>query len=284
MTFVGKILVFVIMVFAVIGLALSSAVFVAHTDWKDKTTKAQGEIQKLKTALNEANDKTAAAEKDLDAAKKKHEADIQQLNGEIANLNEQTKKAEAQATESRNTLGATMRNAQLALEEANAKKAETDQLRVLKSAVEKQANDYKLRQTELLDRIHELERMLETSKAHEKDLRDRVSGLSSALRERGFPDDPALYKGLGAPPPVEGEVTRVDKGNHIIEISIGSDDGLVPGHELSLFRTTPRAEYLGRVKITSVDPDQAVAKVVGHTIQGKKILEGDHVSTTLRTR
>jgi hypothetical protein len=69
-----------------------------------------------------------------------------------------------------------------------------------------------------------------------------------------------------------------------MEITIGSDDGLVVGHELYLFRTSPRPEYLGKVKIISVDPDQAVAKVIGNTVQGKKIKEGDIVSSTIRPR
>jgi len=65
-------------------------------------------------------------------------------------------------------------------------------------------------------------------------------------------------------------------------LTIGSDDGLAPGHELFLFRTKPRPEYLGKIRVTTVDPDQAVGVVVGNTIQGKKIKEGDSVSSTIR--
>ena len=90
---------------------------------------------------------------------------------------------------------------------------------------------------------------------------------------------------MDAPPSgLNGEVTKVDKFNKQLELSIGSDDGLVPGHELYLYRTKPRAEYLGKIKVLSVDPDQAVAKVIGTTIQGKKIQEGDIVSSTIRPR
>ena len=81
-----------------------------------------------------------------------------------------------------------------------------------------------------------------------------------------------------------GEVKRVDPTNRRIEMTIGSDDGLVVGHELYLFRISPRPEYLGKVSIVSVDPDQAVAKVVGNTYQGKKIKEGDIVSSTIKPR
>jgi len=90
-------------------------------------------------------------------------------------------------------------------------------------------------------------------------------------------------KGLESPPTVEGEVKRVDAQSKKIEITIGSDDGLVPGHELHVYRTKPRAEYLGKIRIQSTDPDQAVGIVISK-IQGKRIQEGDHVSSTIRPR
>ena len=67
-------------------------------------------------------------------------------------------------------------------------------------------------------------------------------------------------------------------------MTIGSDDGLVVGHELYIFRTSPRPEYIGKVAIVTVDPDQAVARVIGNTYQGKKIKEGDIVSSTIKPR
>ena len=81
-----------------------------------------------------------------------------------------------------------------------------------------------------------------------------------------------------------GEVKRIDPTNRNMEITIGSDDGLVVGHELYLYRMSPRPEYLGKVSIVAVDPDQAVAKVVGKTYMGKKIKEGDIVSSTIKPR
>ena len=66
-----------------------------------------------------------------------------------------------------------------------------------------------------------------------------------------------------------------------MEISIGSDDGLAVGQELYVFRIQPRPEYIGKVKIVSVYPDQAVAEVIGNTVNGKKVQEGDIVSSRL---
>jgi len=87
---------------------------------------------------------------------------------------------------------------------------------------------------------------------------------------------------MESPPAVHGEVDRVSQ-NRRVELTIGSDDGLVVGHELFLWRQKPRPEYLGKIRIISVDPDRAVGEVIGSTIQGKKIMEGDIVSSTFRS-
>ena len=60
------------------------------------------------------------------------------------------------------------------------------QLRDQKSAVEKQANEFKLRQAELNDRIRELERVLETATKNNADLRERVAKFSTLLRQNGI--------------------------------------------------------------------------------------------------
>ena len=56
------------------------------------------------------------------------------------------------------------------------------------------------------------------------------------------------------------------------------------GHELFLYRTQPRAEYLGKATVISTDPDRSVIRVIGSTVQGKRVKEGDIVSSTIRPR
>ncbi len=125
---------------------------------------------------------------------------------------------------------------------------------------------------------------METATRNNGELRDHVARLSTALRANGLSDDVRQIKGIESPPPVMGIVKRVHPTNRRVEISIGSDDGLVIGHELFVYRTEPRPEYLGKITIIEVDSDQAVGKVIGNTYQGKKLKEGDIVSSTIRPR
>jgi hypothetical protein len=234
--------------------------------------------------LNDATADAGAAKKLLEDAKTSYAALSKVLENKVSSLEDENKRDLAQITAVRGEIVTAQQNAKSTLDEVEAKRQETLLLRQQKSAVEKQANEFKLHQAELNDRIRELERLLETASKNNIDLRERVAKFSVLLREHGLSDDISQIKGLESPPPVMGEVKRIDPTNRILELTIGSDDGLVVGHELYLFRLSPRPEYLGKVKIQTVDPDQAVARVIGNTFQGKKIREGDIVSSTIKSR
>jgi len=282
MTFVGKILVIVIMAFSLLFLALSSVVFVTSKNWVAATKAERKKVEELKTKLQDAQAVSEAAKKGLEDAKAACAEETKALSNRLAQLDEDMKRDRDQITAARGQLVAAQQTAASSLQEVAAKTQETNLLRTQKSAVEKQANEFKLNVAELNDRIRDLERTLDTATRNNSDLRERVAKFSTLLRQNGLSDDISQIKGLESPPPVMGEVKRIDPTNRRLEVTIGSDDGLVVGHHLYVFRTTPRPEYVGEVAIVTVDPDQAVAKVVGNTYQGKKIKEGDIVSSTIR--
>ncbi|MGA8350680.1 MAG: hypothetical protein WB773_23010 [Isosphaeraceae bacterium] len=284
MTFVGKILVIVIMAFSLIFLGISTVVFTTAKNWRSATEEQKKKVSDLTKKLNDARAAVDASKKDLDAAKANYDALSKKLNNQIQDQEAQIASAQAQITRVGGEVATAEMNAKTALEDAEARRKESLQIRDQKTAVEKQANEFKLKQAELNDRIRELERILETVTKHNSDLRERVAKFSALLRQNGLSDDISQIKGMESPPPVVGEVKRVDPSNRRVELSIGSDDGLVVGHELFLFRQTPRPEYLGKITIISVDPDQAVGRVNGTTYQGKKIKEGDLVSSTIKPR
>jgi len=283
MTFVGKILVLVITALALVFLGVSTVVFTTATNWKAATEAQKKTVQKLQAETNDLKSQIAGLEKTKLDTETAHKEAIKTQEQKVAALEADITLARDEKTKALTSLEVAQKNAQVALEDSSARKQETDVLREQKAAVEKQANEFKLRQTELNDKIRELTRMLETATNNATDLRDRVARFSTLLRRNGLSDDIATVKGTDTPPSVEGEVSRVED-NKSVELTIGSDDGLVPGHELYLYRTKPKPEFLGRIKIISVDPDQSVGRIIGATVQGKKIKEGDIVSSTIRPR
>jgi chromosome segregation ATPase len=284
MTFVGKILVIVIMAFSLLFLGFSTVVFTSSKNWMTATKEEQKKADELKKKLQDAQAVSDAAKKGLDDAKAAFAAETKTLAGRLASLDEQNKQSLEALTQERKNVVTFEETAKSTLQEVTAKRAQTDLLRQQLSAVEKQANEFKLRQADLNDKIRELDRILESATKNNSDLREKVAKFSTLLRQNGLSDDISQIKGLESPPPVVGEVTRIDPTNHVLESSIGSDDGLVVGHEMFILRTTPRPEYIGKARIVTVEPDQSVLKVIGNTYQGKKIKEGDVVSSTIKPR
>jgi multidrug efflux pump subunit AcrA (membrane-fusion protein) len=284
MTLVGKILTIVIMAFSLLLLGFSTVVFTTSKNWKEATDKEKAQVQKLQTALATAKANVDAAKKEQAATADEAVAKVKLLEERIAKLQADNDRSLAAITDYRGQLAKANATAQTSLAEVEAKRIETFGLREQKSAVEKQANEFKLKQAELNDKIRELERQLETATKNNRDLRETVAKFSTLLRQNGLSDDIAQIKGIESPPPVTGEIKQVDPTNRRVVLTIGSDDGLVVNHELFMYRTKPIPEYLGRLQIIAVDPDQAVAKVIGNTFQGKKLKEGDIVSSSIKPR
>jgi myosin heavy subunit len=284
MTFVGKILVITIMAFALIFLALSTVVFSTSRNWMVATKAERAKVDDFKKKLGDAKAGTEAAKKALEELKAMCDQEKKALENSLASQQDENKRNLAQIQTARGQLAVAQQTAKSTLEEADAKRAETLQLRKDLTAIEKQANELKLEQAEKNDKIRDLTRQLETATKNNSTLRDTVARYVESLTKNGLSTDVSQLKGLASPPPVTGEIKRVDPTNRYLEMTIGSDDGLVIGHELYMYRVSPRPEYLGKVKVISVDPDQAVAKVVGKTYMGKKIKEGDIVSSTINPR
>lgn len=284
MTRVGQILVIVIMIFAVIFFALSTVVFTTEVNWKKQVT----DLTKVKTDLTSERDRLKRQLGDqevnhknaLDAAKKA-EADFAK---NVKDLKDQNDKRQDEITKQRTAVETALQEVKKAQDEAEARISESNVLRTNLQTVQKQRDEFRLQNVELDQKIILLNRELEVAQNNNKNLRERIALLDSVIRKAGLNADTADIKVLQSPPDVEGVVTRVDAKGTTLEISIGRDDGLVEGLELLVFRTKPTPEYIGKVRVVSVDPDKAVVKVVGNTYHGKKIQEGDDVATKVRPR
>ena len=87
------------------------------------------------------------------------------------------------------------------------------------------------------------------------------SDVVAVLRANGWSGDPALYASQ-PPAGIRGTVTEI-RPNGFVEISIGRDSGLVKGHQLDVVRHRgDRSSYIGKVEITDVAVDRAVAKIM----------------------
>ncbi len=285
MTFVGKILVILIMAFSLVFLGVSTVVFTTATNWKDRAEKQKTEIGKIQGNLRDADAKVKDATTKLDTAKAEHDTLTKGRENRIADLTKQVADANNEMTQARSQLERAQKNAEVALAEATARKGEIDILNETLAKAQAQANQFNGQNLELTDRIRIVEREKTTAEQNAKELRNVVARFMAYMRDNKIPMEKlANLDPKSVPPEVEGRVTQIDATNRSMEISIGSDDGIAVGQKLNVLRTEPKPEFLGQVKIVAVYPDKAVADVIGRKVQGKKIQEGDHVASSFNAR
>ena len=82
------------------------------------------------------------------------------------------------------------------------------------------------------------------------------------------------------PPKVEGLITATP-GAGLVEISIGSDQGLLKGHRLEVYRTGGgQSTYVGRIEVVSTAPDRSVCKI-DPKFQNANMMVGDRVASKI---
>jgi hypothetical protein len=125
--------------------------------------------------------------------------------------------------------------------------------------------------------LHQTAGELRNSVERNRQLTEQVSGMTSVMDAKGIdPNTPPD----AVTPTVDGLVSRVRQvaGAQLVEVTIGSDDGLKQGNTVEVYRG---GRYLGRLDIVKTSPDRAVGRVDRRFQQGS-IQEGDRVATRLR--
>lgn len=289
MSYVGKILIVVQVVMSLLFMAFAGAVFAIHQNWKGKHDAVQSTLEETQRSRDVLQEELTTARREFQAQldtetqrANEFRAQNEGLNNRIATLQEQNNLLEQQ----RATLAA--------LSEAKADESRFRQEEADKQRVENRKLQGTLDTTAA--EVRELKDELFTTKEDLRQMEMRYNALlaQSAFLERvvanhDLETDPEVVARMQAPPPpVQGIVLqlRKNRANRVkfVEISIGSDDGLVKNHVLDVVRIPveedAEAEWLGQVRIVDVFPDSAVGEVVLAAKNGI-IQEGDNVTSKL---
>ncbi|MBI3865353.1 MAG: hypothetical protein HY290_26050 [Planctomycetia bacterium] len=290
MHFVGKILVVLQLVLSVLFLAFAAVVYNTHMSWRDA-------YNKQKQAAAKSADEKNTVLADYDRFKNEMTAKVNAAEGRAAQVDANNKALEAQLAQVQKTrdenavaLKAAGESAEIAHEEALARWDEAAILRKLKHDQAMKLNEQQETITRLEDQVHNSALSLGTAVAKNKDLLGQNSTLRQALEAAGITADAAELAARTSPPPrVDGKILenrppRRQGASELVEISLGSDDGLKKGHEMSIYRAGGKdgqlSKYLGRMKIVKTEPDRAVGEVIESSRNGV-IQKGDNVTTKL---
>jgi hypothetical protein len=285
MTFVGKLLVIIQLVLSICFMALAGAVFTRHLNWKELHDIQVAEVVSVNKELERERADLKVIEDTLDQQ-------VKQLQGQ---LDEQTNKRGAAEQDlslleiALSTEKAKVNTAesleQIAAAEAENRRDEAilrlEQNKVLNTKVNEQDAIIQQQEDDLFTR--EVERRTIVTRYSE--LLRHVAIYRKVLAANGFDTDPKAYARTVAPTPlVFGEVVETRRsaqtGRELVEISLGSDDGIKDGDTLFVYRVGERNQYLGEITVELVRHKKAVGVVVNKAKNG--VIEAkDHVTTRL---
>jgi hypothetical protein len=271
MNLVGKIFTVLIFVMSILFMAFSIMVFATHTNWKARAGVLQTELTKLQGAKKEADDLLQRLQRDIDQERAARAATLAALqvrasrSGQdlVAKQQELDLLSAAHTTASKTAEAAQTRLATL--------EKEASDLRDALRTVQRDLDQKFLTVVDLTDKLNQAESVRKNLDEVNKQATFEMSKMKSVLNAHGLKADELVTH---IPPPVEGVVLEA-AGKDLIEISIGSDDGLKVGHSLDVYRDN---QYLGRITIKRADPDRAVGQVK-RELQRGQIKRGDRVTT-----
>ena len=286
MTPVGKILVFVNLIFSLFVGAMGLMVFTADTNKNAEIVKVQRERDVLKASNTTYQEENKTLQESGSSSVKEKEVEIAKLKTEVEDFKRVKDDLDKKYNEASKKLNEKDIVLQTAIAESSRRQEQNAQMsEILKAEVRRNSEISTLleqtRAKEISERISAQtfkstnERLEVQLREMAKDMERTKSGGTSALSQ--------VNKASKNPPPdnIEGMVNVADSSG-LIKISIGSDAGLTKGHTLEVFRLSAvatQSKYLGTVRILEVTPNEAVAQPVKPF--SDKPIAGDRVASRI---
>jgi hypothetical protein len=284
MTALGKILVIVNLVFALVTGALIVMVNVKWTNWYSHATKLQKQ-------LDLERETTATAQREVEETKKKADEHVQKAGAELNDARTRLAGEQKAHQATRELLVAeqtkyrgSAANTTDAAAELDRRKQEVEQLQQEKADREKKILEIQDQAKAFRDRAVNAELAIRTLQERNSNLLAEREALAKDL-ERTRAAGSGLVPGRTAsavnPPPedVRGRVTAAEPDG-LLTINLGTDAGITKDHTLYVYRLDPRPDYLGVIRIVDANHREAVARPVSPERRGR-IRVGDQVATSI---
>lgn len=260
MNLLGKVLVMLIFVLSLVFMTFSVAVYSTHKNWRDEVNlrlrpelqQRQQENQTLQTRLTSVQSELEQERTARQRALTSLEDSVQGRRDEVTALNSQLEELQGQ---NRDAVAAMAANEKT----LSNHRAEITLLREQIRTAQDEKDKSFANMVQLTDELNERRNDLKLLRARNMTLLEHTARMGTVLERHGLDEFEPVD---GLPPRVDGKILALG-ARGLVEISIGSDDGIRKGNILEVFR--PRGDnskYLGRIEIVSTEPDRAVGKTI----------------------
>jgi len=282
MNLVGKIFIVLIFVMSLVWMGFSVAVYATHQNWRNvvedpddglsvRLQQQQERNDELKTKLDKSSEQLDMEK----AAKRQALTKLETEKAELQRVRDEQQKEIATLVQSETDAIAAMQATQ---EAEKVLREEVEALREEIKKAQQDRDDYFDQVVTLTDQLHQAANEYKSLKARVDTLAADLAKADAVLRKHRLERDPELYTGVA--PIVDGVVLSAGE-NAMVEISIGSDDGLMKGHQLEVVRQTGGiSTYLGRIEVMETAPDKSVCKILPEFLQ-RSIQRNDRVTSKL---
>ena len=273
----GKIFTVGIFVTALFLMWISMMVYSTHKNWKVEAVQLESQLSAAKAENEQLESSYRSLDSQLKAEIEAAQQEVRKLESERVQLMTQNTNVQKDLDDARQQ--ERVNTAAVASTQKNNEKLASEVERLREEVrVNQQARDDAFASTlKATDQLHQAQGLLKSIRQRSQQLVQELGNKNALLRRKSI--DPATDLETVVPT-VRGVVSAMQRstGSQLIEVTIGADDGLKPGHTLEVFRGE---RYLGRAEILKTEPDRAVGRVIRRFQQGQ-IQEGDHVATRLR--
>jgi len=286
MSLIGKIFIVAILIMSIVFMSLSLMVYATHRNWRElvenpPSAASQSKPLGLRHQLSQMQDQNRQLVNEINRLQRSLAMERAARQQSIAVLETRASSQQQQLTAKQSEVEQ-LRGQQDAA--VNAMTSAQSNLTRLNDVVAKMREEIRDTQEDrntqfnevvkLYDQLNDHRRAEETLKERNREMVMRLAKMNRVLERNAMNEDTPLHD---VPPRVDGIVTEL-RSDNLVEVSLGSDDGLRVGHKLEVFREG--GIYLGRVVVTDTDPNRSVARVIREFRQGR-IRKGDRVATRL---
>ena len=261
MNLLGRLLIVLIFVGSIMLMSFSVVLYATHTNWRERAAKLEQDLKKKTTELSDLQKLKDAMETALQLEIKK------QADRGVA-LSEKVRQLTGDCEEAKTEIADLKQELDNAVAAVRASHETTERLRMrldgTSGSLHDAQKDWVDMSTQLakkIDEAHSLALQVTTYQSVCAQLAKDYGDAVEVLRKHGLLSDPSIYD-LTPPVGIQGKVTEV-RPRGMVEISIGSDSGIVKGHQLDVVRNLEgRSSYVGKIEIVVTAPDRAVARVM----------------------
>jgi hypothetical protein len=261
MTWLGKILTFVVMIGVIIWMYFTVQAYATRTNWKTEYETAKANEKAATEAFIAASNRSRSSEdalKRLLVVEQTRTADLMAQNKTL--LDDKTK-TQGQVKELQDTIAKGDFESKTIAANLEVSQKQQEAFRNRNILLEDQASQRILEAEKAKQEMVKAQNQSKLYQAIADDYSKKIDELQAKIGEMKL--GPNLRAQLEKPPPpvlanLRGEVERVQ--GTLVELSIGADAGLSKGTVLDLSRLSGGGEYLGTVKVMDLFSKTAVAQ------------------------